>query len=195
MANIPFASSNGGPVVAVPAEVAAHWLGLGDDAFHAEYLARSSKMRSTEYGGFFTMKLAGSTVLLFNGETHTSWLQEPGGGTFVREGCPHTAAKARKLVASVPEKAWKRFTMLTLKEGRLVVLDSALPAGDLSAIDTSNGVVRAKLEPGAYQVDIAALGGIDLARLRLTATAVAKPAKPAKPKPAKPKAGATERRR
>lgn len=167
MADLPFASSNGSPVVAVPAEVADKWLGIGDEVFYQQFLDTSTKVRSTKYAGFSTMKLAGSTVLIFDTEIHTTWLKEPDGGTFIREGCPHTAAKARKLVASVPAKAWKRFATVTLEDGRLIVLDSALPAGDLNDIDTSNGVVRAKLAPGKYQVDIAALGGIDLARLRL----------------------------
>ncbi len=171
MADLPFASSNGSPVVLVPTEIAAEWPGIADDDFHARYLERSSKVRRTEYGGFSTMPLAGSKVLIFEGEMHTTWLKEPAGGTFIREGCSHTRARASKLVASVPAKAWKGFTKLTLGDGRFVVVDSALATNDLATIDTSNGLVRAKLEPGTYQVDVAALGGIDFARLRRVAKA------------------------
>ncbi len=171
MGALPFASSNGSPVVLVPTEIAAEWLGIGDDKFYAQYLERSSKVRRTEYGGFSTMPLAGSKVLIFAGEIHTTWLKEPDGGTLIREGCPHTVARARKLVASVRATAWKGFTKLTLIDGRFVVVDSAMATNDLATIDTSNGLVKAKLDPGTYQVDIAALGGIDFARLRRVAPA------------------------
>ncbi len=171
MADLPFASSNGSPVVLVPTEIAAEWLGIGDEDFYARYLERSTKVRRTEYGGFSTMPLAGSKVLLFEGEVHTTWLKEPDGGTLIREGCALTRARARKLVASVPAKAWKGFTKLTLGDGRFIVVDSALATNDLASIDTSNGIVKAKLDPGTYQVDVAALGGIDLARLRRVAPA------------------------
>lgn len=171
MADLPFASSNGSPIVLVPNQIAAAWHGIGDEAFYAQYLERSTKVRRTEYGGFSTMALAGSKVLILEGEIHTTWLKEPDGGTLIREGCSHTRARANKLVASVPAKAWKAFTKLTLSDGRFVVVDSALATTDLAAIDTSNGLVNAKLDPGTYQVDIAALGGIDLARLRRIAQA------------------------
>ncbi len=115
------------------------------------------------------MPLAGSKVLLFDGAIHTTWLKEPDGGTFIREGCSHTRARASKLVASVPTKAWKRFTKLTLSEGRFVVVDSALATNDLASINASNGLVKAKLDPDTYQVDVAALDGIDFVRLRRVA--------------------------
>lgn len=164
MATLPFASSNGGPVAVVPVELAKDWRGLADEDFYATFLERSTLVKRTEYGGFSTMKLGKGVVLLFDGEIHTTWLKEESGGTFIREGCAHTAARAKELVASVPDKAWKRFTTLTLRDGGLIVLDSALPAS--GKIVASNGLVKAKLTPGPYRVDIAALGGIDLARLR-----------------------------
>lgn len=166
MKTLPFASSYGGPVVVLPAEVAPHWLGLSDDTFYKLFLDRCSKVRRTEYGGFATMELAGSLALIFDGEIHTSWLQEPEGGTFIREGCTHTPAAARALVASVSADAWKRFATLDLTDGRLIALDSALAAGDLGAADASNGIIEARLAPGRYLVELAALGGTDFARLR-----------------------------
>lgn len=43
--------------------------------FYALFLKRVSKLRRTEYGGFSTMPLAGSKVLLFDGAIHTTWLK------------------------------------------------------------------------------------------------------------------------
>ncbi len=165
----PWTVSGGGPILVVPAETAASWLGTrpppgadvppgwnwGDaGGVECDYDRACSPrdFESSPYGGFGWVEVDGKPALILDGEILTVWLAEPDGGTLVR--C--SSDEGSRDPASVTD--WNLFPAaeLTLADGRLFMFDSAFAgAADPAAISAHDGVGVIELAPGRYSLTCA----------------------------------------
>jgi hypothetical protein len=158
-------ASNGGPLIALPAEVAKLWRGTDappgvpvpkgwewsgddDDPIRTDYDRAIGKLRAfheSSYGGGGLLKVGETDALVFARSTDTTFLPLADGGVFLRNMSFSSPAVARMAVSLAPK--WKKTRVeLTLKDGRLIVLDAACSYRDRPA------ALTAKLRPGRYRM-------------------------------------------
>lgn len=179
---LPETSSQGGPVIVVPAEHAARWGGAGADYDRA--CAPEGRVPSAR-GGFGWVAVGDGKAIVLDAELPTLWLATPEGGVVVR-GPETSGASAQELEALLPADGWSRLVdVLTLLDGRLFLFDSAARGAESpDAIDSDPRPAVAEPGPGTYAVSRASVGRVDFVRF----VRAGAPAKTAAMKTKKPKA-------
>ena len=186
---LPETCSGGGPVIALPLEIAALWRGIdppdgadvpegwswGDGGdVRCDYDRACEDGRdaiATEYGGLAWLPVGDGTALVLDGELMTAILSTDDGAVILRnyEEGELEADAARRYLELVAEGDWKPLPRdIELRDGHLVVFDSAYAgASDPDDIAADDGVAVAAVEPGTYAVQVATVdGAVDLIRLR-----------------------------
>lgn len=181
--------SEGGPLLAIPSELASRWRGVlapvgaavppgwtwGDGGVVCDY-DRACDMEGTvsvgEFHSMWTVCVHGGCALLLDGETSTAALRWGEGVVLLRDVPIETEAQANEILAAVEPAAWSVLPHdLELREGRLFVFDSASEGAPTAAqIDPKGNVLDIALTPGRCRVDYAAPEHISsrLALIRLT---------------------------
>ena len=164
--------SGGGPVLGIPAELAAAWRGTdppvgavvppgwtwgqagGPLCDYDRACDHIEDRVGTPFGGFGSVPVGDGIALVFECELATYWLPTPDGGVVLRNVECETVDEARALVEQVPAAAWRPWPRrITLREGRLLLFDSAFAgAADPAAIEASDGVAIAEPGPGTYAI-------------------------------------------
>lgn len=170
---LPETCTNGGPLLAVPAEVAAEW--RGTDSGDYERACKPNDHTNLDYGAIGGVSVGDHHAIALDLELLTTFLSRPNGGVILRnyEESPITREIAEKHVANATD--WTNWgSPLSLTDGRLFLFDSAFPgAADPAQIEADEGVLVAELGAGTYAIDIAVADGTELIRLtrtRLTRT-------------------------
>ena len=157
--------SEGGPVLAVPAELASGWGGVANGDY--ERACQADDHTSLDYGAVGTVTVGTGWALALDLELMTAFLQTSSGGVIIRnyEDDPLEEDAAQAMVAGVDTwTAWGR--PLRLSDGRLFLFDSACPgAADPDEIEAEEGVIAADLGPGEYALHIAVSDGLEFIRL------------------------------
>lgn len=180
----PKTCSGGGPVVVVPAEVAAHWFGTrpppgavvpagwtwgksGGPICDYDRACDVAPIERTSYGGFGWVDVHGRPALVLDAEITTIFVKESDGGYIVRNSIGEDASE---LASAVDDGKWHDFgfTTIDLQDGRLFMFDSAYPGdADPDAIDADDGVGVIDLGPGTWRVSFATSPqGVDFVRFR-----------------------------
>jgi len=178
--------SGGGPVIAIPAELAATWRGTlppkdadvpegwvwGDGGVTCDYDRACEHVNdkiATEYGAVGWLPVGEGRALVLDLELITAVMPITDGLLIIRnyEGEP-TLESAGKLLEAVLEDAWKEFPQtITLPSGRLFLFDSAFEGAENPAhIIADEGVAIAETGAGEYRVEVAVREGLDFIRLR-----------------------------
>lgn len=148
------ASTEGTPLIAVPASLAAQWTTADTErAMDAKALLTVAGWVETSF-----VKVGKGHALVLAGETDTGFVPIEGGGVLVRGGDFEDMPSAKKAVAKAikKKKGWNPFPQpIDIGEGGLYVFDSASNgAAKLGDIECENGPVGAPLPAGSYGVDI-----------------------------------------
>lgn len=176
--------SGGGPVIVVPAEVAAQWYGTspspgavvplgwtwgksGGPVCDYDRACDVSPIERTEYGGFGWLDVGGRPALVLDAEVTTIFVKDGDGGYIVRNSVGEDASERP---TDVDDARWHSFGHATIElgDGRLFMFDSAYPgAADPAAIDADDGVGVIELGAGKWAVTFATSdGGVDFVRFR-----------------------------
>ncbi len=172
-------SSNGGPVIGMPAELAGKWRGTlapigavvppgwswgtpGGPVCDYDRACEQIEQRvAMPYGGFGSIPLDGGIALVFEGPLNTNWVPTAEGGVIVRNLEDHerfgegALAGAEEIVAAVPAADWTPWPgTITLRDGRICFWDSAMEgADDPSKIRKNDtGLAIGTPGPGTYQI-------------------------------------------
>jgi len=181
--------SQGGPLLAVPSELAGHWRGVlppvgaavpegwawGDGGVVCDYDRACDDMDDAVTVGDLVRTWSvpvgggGGRALVLDGELGTTAVPWEDGVVLLRDAPVETEAEAREIVAAVEPTAWRPSSHeLDLSEGRLFVFDSAAEgAASAAGIDAEGGVLDLALKPGRYRAHYAAPGHPSGARLTL----------------------------
>ena len=166
--NLPETCSEGGPVIAIPAELALSW-GGGDNGDY-DRACNAEDHTNLDYGAIGLVKVGAGRALALDLELLTAFLATPSGGVIIRnyEEDPFTQGAAETMLAGVQE--WISWGQpLSLKDGRLFIFDSACPgAADPQDIEAEEGVIAASLGRGEYAIHIAVSEGVEFIRLTRT---------------------------
>jgi len=166
--NLPEACSAGGPVLAIPAELAFSWGGVDNGDYDRACAAENHT--NLDYGAIGIVKVGVGRALALDLELLTAFLATPSGGVIIRnyDEDPLTDDVAQTMVAGVQEwTSWGE--PLSLEDGRLFIFDSAYPgAADPQDIEAEEGVIAARLGSGKYAIHTAVSDGIELIRLTRT---------------------------
>ena len=166
-----YVASNGGPLVAVPAEWARFWCGTepspgtqvpdgwewgnADDPIRTDYDRACGRLRAlhvSSYGGVGLLGVGEGDALVFQAPTDTTFVELPDGGAFLRNVRFASTRAARAAVDAAPK--WKKTRAeISLEDGRLFLFDAAYryPGGRRSA-GARPDILRAKLKQGRYRV-------------------------------------------
>ena len=157
--------TNGGPVLVVPAELAAAWRGTDTDDY--DRACNPSNHTNLDYGAIGAVTIGNASVIALDLELLTSFLPTADGGIILRnyEDSPLSTDVAEGFVAAATD--WTDWgEPLSLQDGRLFLFDSAFPgAADPNDIEADEGVIVANLGAGRYAVAIAVTDGVELIRL------------------------------
>ncbi len=169
---VDYASSDGGPLIALPAESASLWFGTDptpgtpvpegwewsgddDDPVRTDYDRACGKLRAvhmSSYGGVGLLEVGGADALVFLNPTSTTFIDLPDGGVFLRNVTFDSPKAARAAALAAPK--WKKTRVtIDLVDGRIFVFDSAYPY-PISG-KTKNGypqIVTAKVGKGSYRL-------------------------------------------
>lgn len=174
--DLPRTCSGGGPVILVPAEVAAVWRGTepplraavppgwtwgksGGPVCDYDRATDPPQRQATEYGGLAWLDVADGHALVFDAELETFWIANAEGGVVARGG------EAEGVQARVPADGWTPYGSITLRDGRVFLFDSAYAgAADPDAIEAGDGVAVGTPGPGTYDVAYATVGTEDFIR-------------------------------
>lgn len=180
----PKTCSGGGPVVVVPAEIAAHWFGTrpppgvpvppgwkwgksGGPVCDYDRACDCKPIERTQYGGFGWVDVEGTPAIVLDAEVTTLFVKESDGGYIVRNS---VGEEASELPTAVDDSKWHSFGHATIElaDGRLFMFDSAYPgAEDPAAIDADDGVGVIELGAGKWNVTFAtSKDGVDFVRFR-----------------------------
>lgn len=156
--------SEGGPVLAIPAELAAQWGGSNNGDY--ERACQPDALTSLDYGAIGRVSVGSGWALALDMELMTAFLPTPEGGVILRnyEDDPLAEETARTIIASV--ETWTPWgEPLPLEDGRLFVFDSAAPgAAELEDIEAEEEAFAAALGAGRYALHTAVADGIELIR-------------------------------
>jgi len=162
-----FVASDGGPLIALPAEVAKAWRGTDapigakvpagwewsgddDDPIRTDYDRACGQLRGfheSSYGGVGLIRVGDGDALVFRGPTDTTFVALPDGGAFLRNVAFASPAAAKRAALAAPR--WKKTRVeLDLVDGRLHLIDAAWPF----AGRPRPAMLNAKLGPGRYRV-------------------------------------------
>lgn len=198
---LPETTSGGGPVVLLPAEVAAAWRGTlappgatvppgwtwgkrGGPKTDYDRALEPNDAKQTARGGYGWLPVGSGRALIFSDELTTVWLPTGDGGVVVR-GPDVSGATPAKVRDSVPKDGWTTYLEgVRLEDGRVFLFDSAAAGADEPMDITANdGVAVGKPGPGTYAVSCAHVGNTDFFRFtRGKALTATRP--PAAPPPA-----------
>lgn len=175
MKHIECVVSGGGPIIAIPSELAQRWRGTlpplgvtvppgwtwGQGGILCDYDRACDDLHDViEVGdsSAWTVPIADGRALVLDGETSTAAVPWEDGVVLVRAPPFETEEEAREVLASITPQIWRASPhRLTLREGRLFVFDSAWEgASTSSAIGAEGGVLDIRIEPGRYGVTYAA---------------------------------------
>lgn len=167
-----YVSSNGGPLIAVPAEWAKSWCGTeaspgarvpdgwewsgdDDDPIRTDYDRACGKLRalhSSSYGGVGCLRVGKGDALVLKAPTDTTFVALADGGALLRNVRFASARAAREAVDAAPK--WKRTRAeIDLRDGRLFVFDAAYPyPGAVKGALGRPDILTAKLKRGRYRV-------------------------------------------
>ena len=171
-------SSGGGPVIGIPAELAAKWRGTlapigavvpagwawgtsgGPVCDYDRACDKLENRVGMPYGGFGFVSVEGGLALVFEGPLNTVWVPTDDGGVVVRNAPDEMESLDAflKLVEAVPAATWKPWPgQITLRDGRIFFWDSAMEgAGDPKAIRARDGGVAVGTPgPGIYLLSTA----------------------------------------
>jgi len=169
-----YAASNGGPLIALPAEVAEKWRGTDapegvavppgwewggndDDPIRTDYDRACGKLRArhqSSYGGIGLLKVGDGDALVFLCPTDTTFLPLADGGVFLRNVPFASASAAKKALETAPK--WKKTRIeIALRDGRIFLFDAAYPYRSQAKAKAERGRpagVTATVKPGRYRV-------------------------------------------
>ncbi|MGB4776105.1 MAG: Imm21 family immunity protein [Daejeonella sp.] len=160
-------SSNGGPIIALPAEIAHLWRGTlppvgvevpkdwewgGDDGIICDYDRVCDELNDEfpfGYALFGWLPVGNSKALAFSIEQPITFIPEKTGGIIAND-----EDGIDELIKSISPGLWKLYPQtLNLEDGRLFIFDSAFEAyKDPEDIYADNDVVVAQLSPGTYKI-------------------------------------------
>lgn len=178
MTELAWASSGGGPLLAIDGALAAAWRGVrppvgarvpegwswGDGGIRCDYDRACDDMDDVVTTGdlvhTWSVPVADGRALVLDGETATTAMPWDGGVLLARNvpvalGADDLAAMAR----AIPSDAWAVSShVIPIASGRLFVFDSAATGdADPEAMD-ADGVVVVETAPGRYRARFAASG-------------------------------------
>ncbi len=166
--SLPETCSAGGPVIAIPAELASSWGGVDNGDY--DRACNAEDHTNLDYGAIGVVKVGTGRALALDLELLTAFLATPDGGVIIRnyEEDPITQDVAQAMVSEVQE--WTSWGQpLCLEDGRLFLFDSACPgAAEPQDIEAEEGVIAASLGKGEYAIHIAVSDGLELIRLTRT---------------------------
>ncbi len=177
MRDLTWICSDGGPILAISNELAAHWRGTsppvgtevpsgwtwGNGGIMCDY-DRACEMDATVSVGEFhyswSVAVADGHGLLLDGETSTTAVYWEDGVVLLRDAPITTEAQALEILSALEPTAWHALPYeIELGQGRLFVFDSAYEGALTAAqVDASGGILDVPLEPGMYRVLQAAPG-------------------------------------
>ncbi len=171
---LPFTVGSGGPLVAVPAEVAGEW-GRGSDVgiygTHRDYdrACHPRDWMPTEFRGLGWVEVGGAIALALELDCYTQFLRlSPLEGVLYRAGRDQvTEGDIRSTLGRVDQRTWQQLPRpFSLATGRFFSFDAAF-AGATSLAEFEGGAfaMECELAPGQYDVFVAAVDGIDLIKL------------------------------
>jgi hypothetical protein len=182
--------SGGGPVIAVPSELAAAWRGTqppigvevpegwswGSGDIECDYDRACDTRTLSDYeltrsGGVGWLKLGDGAALILDAELVTAWLGTDDGGYIIRnyEESDLDAAAAQRYLDEAEAAGWRELSLeWVLTGGGIYLFDSAYAgAADPEAIGAYDGVAVGKIAPGTYRVATATTAGeADVIRVR-----------------------------
>lgn len=177
----PSTCSGGGPVIAIPAELAAAWRGThapigaqvppgwtwgksgGPVCDYDRACDGGREQVMLGHSALAWLEVGDGKALVLDAELNTVWIPEENGGVIARGGVDGSA-QTRDLI---PTSGWEDFpATLVLRDGRLFMFDSAFKgAADPSEIEADDGVAVGKPGPGTYSLSVATAGSNAFIRL------------------------------
>jgi hypothetical protein len=178
MSELQRCSSGGGPVIGIPAELAAKWRGTlppvgavvppgwqwgspgGPVCDYDRACDKIEHRVAMPYGGFGSVPVDGGLALVFEGPLNTAWVPTDDGGVVVRNAPDEMESEAdfRKLVEAIPAAEWRPWPgRITLGDGRIFFWDAGMEgASDHDAIPAGDGGVAVGTPgPGRYAISTA----------------------------------------
>jgi hypothetical protein len=175
---LPTTCSGGGPVIIVPAELAASWRGTlapigvevppgwtwGSGDIDCDYdraceVEGLNDWAMTGYGGVGWLDVADGAAVILDAELMTAWLADPAGGYVIRNYTddPIDEAAGRRHVEAAEAVGWRELSLeWRIRSGKLYLFDSAFAgAADPGEIQAFDGVAIGELAPGTYRVAVA----------------------------------------
>ena len=177
----PSTCSGGGPVIAIPGELAASWRGTsppvgadvpagwtwgssGGPVCDYDRICDVDYPIRTEYGGVGLLPVGDGQAIALDAELGTSWIDQPDGGVIWRGG---SGLRAEGLAKLAEATTWQELGSITLHNGDVHMFDSAYPGtADPSENRSDDGVAVGAPGPGTYAISVARVGGHDFIRLR-----------------------------
>ncbi|HVH99611.1 MAG TPA: Imm21 family immunity protein [Enhygromyxa sp.] len=166
--------SGGGPVIAVPAELAATWRGTlapigvevppgwtwgsGDIECDYDRACDSQALNDfeiTPYGGVGWLTVGEGAALILDSELVTAWVPDPAGGYIIRNWSDDQLdeASARRHVEAAEAAGWRELSLVWELRGTVYLFDSAYAgAAQVEDIKAFDGVAVGELAPGRYRV-------------------------------------------
>jgi len=183
--------SDGGPIIAIPAELAASWRGTvppigvvvpdgwqwsGVPEILCDYDRACYHVQdfvNNGDSGFGWVMTAGTDgmALIFDMELPTTFLNSSNGGIFIR-GLGGETLDSEEAVAEVNKIAasdWKDYPKeLVLTDGRIFAFDSAYPGyANPNDITADDGVLIVQLLPGKYHVKYCTVAAVEFVALSI----------------------------
>ena len=189
---LPSTCSGGGPVIAVPAELAEAWRGTlppldavvpkgwtwggrgGPRCDYDRICEHGVFEVRTDEGGVGLLSVGSGHAIALDAEIVTSWISTEDGGAILRTGSALREEEGRALLeraaaaqATEATRAKRLASTLSLADGRIFLFDSAYAgAADPTSIRSFDGVAVGAPGPGTYAVEVTMLGSHDVIRLR-----------------------------
>ena len=151
-------SSGGGPIIAIPVEVASTWTGSDGGDYARACEQGEGTVVAAGWVETSSLEHGDRRVLVMDGETDTTFLKNKKGGVFIRGGENEMSIReARAAVKKVSPADWQRHAFdLELTKGQLILFDAGEPgSADLGSMDLEFGVLVAKPGKGTFRVDVA----------------------------------------
>jgi hypothetical protein len=163
----PWSVSGGGPVLVIPAELAAEWRGTsppvgaevpagwewgqnGGPVCDYDRACKPDAFESSGFGGFGSVPVDDGHAIILGAEVVTEWHADT--SCLIRKAYDESTPDA----ATAPWRPFPGVTTLTLRDGRLFFFDSAFAgAASPEAITAHDGVGVIQLEPGTYAIECA----------------------------------------
>jgi hypothetical protein len=171
---LPYTVTSGGPVVAIPAEVAGRWgqgSPLGKLGSHTDYdrACEPEVLIPTAYRGVGWVEVVGARALVFDLDCYTHFLRlAPGFGVLYRtEAEQITEAEVLVALERVRPDSWRQLPVpFVLADGHFFAFDSAFAgATSLQGFDPGAFAMECVLESGTYDVSFSEVDGSDVIRL------------------------------